>query len=233
MLRDAALLFTLISCAACGPPEPAHQPPLALKTCSTTNAPAPATISALVERLNLLPPEGPSCLLASLPRPLDVVATTSITSAQPAMNRQSPRFFLIDREVAISFVPAGDGAHLVEFGEWVSPTRTLKGELELPRTDALALDAPFTRVRFGAPATTCGLCHREEAPHDSITGGFVSLAFRPSPKSLVPLAELRQAHDDCTREGDESERCTMFHALFDFGVVRTASFDGSVALFAE
>jgi cytochrome c553 len=228
----AGLLSVAVVLLGCDPVGPAHRPPGALDACRSATLAPETSISSYVERLNQLPAAGPSCLLASLARPLDVVATTSITSAQPALNRQSPRLFLLNGHVALSFVPAGDGAHLVEFGQWMTATRTLKGEVELPRTAELALDAPLTRVRFGTPATTCGLCHREEAADPSSTG-YSSLAFRPSPRTLVPLAELTAEHERCTREEDASERCLMFHALFDFGAVRAGAFDAQVTTFTD
>lgn len=215
----------------CGPDGPAHRAPAELNGCRNDALTPPTTIGAITERINQLPPTTPPCLLASLPRPLVVVASSSITSAQPAPSRDTPRLFLIDREVAISFVPGGDGAHLVEFGQWLSATRTLKGELELPRVDAFALDAAFTRTHFSPTVTSCGLCHREEQVEPG--GGSSSLAFRPLPQTVVPFTELAREHEKCTRSADASERCMMFHALFDFGDVRSGSFDTEVALFGE
>lgn len=225
------MLISLLVLSGCEGVGPAHSAPAVLSTCRPSTP--LLTISGAVERANALPVSSPSCFLASLARPLDVVASTSITSAQPAVGRESPRLFLIDRALAISFVPAGDGAPLVEFGEWVTPTRTLKAELALPLTAPLTADEPFTRVHFGATGTSCGLCHREEAPHPSIPGAYVSLAFRPSTRTLVPFSELTAAHDACTRDEDASERCLMFHALFDFGVVRPGAFSAEVPLFTE
>lgn len=196
-MRCASVGFVVVL-AACGPDGPAHRPPAELGGCTNASLSPPATITTLTERVNQLPAAEPPCLLASLPRPLKVVASSSITSAQPAPDRTSPRLFLVEREVAISFVPEGDGAHLVEFGQWTSPIRTLKGELELPRTDAFALDAAFTRTRFSATVTSCGLCHREEEA-DAATGGSTSLAFRPLPQTIVPFTVLAQEHEKCRR----------------------------------
>ena len=226
-------LISLLLLTACEPPGPSHFASPELRACAAMNDGRLTTISAAVARVNTLPPSSPACFLASLTRPLSVVASTSITSAQPAVSRESPRLFLLDAALAISLVPEGDGAHLVEFSEWLTPTRTLKGELVLPRTGTLGDDAPYTHLRFNSPATTCGLCHREETPHPTIPGAHVSLAFRPSPRTLVPLSELLAAHEQCTRDEDPSERCAMFHALFDFGVVRAGAFSTDVALFAE
>lgn len=216
---------------ACDPPGPAHQPPAALASC--TSGPRLTTIAGAVERLNALPPSEPACLLASLARPLSIVASTSITSAQPADSRESPRFFVLDDALVLSFVPSGDGQHLVEFGQWTDATHTLKGELQLPRVGELAADAPHTRVRMTSPATTCGLCHRDESMSDSVPNGYVSLAYRPVDRTLVPLSELLAAHEKCTRDEDASERCVLFHALFDFGTVKQGAFRSNVPLFGE
>lgn len=236
LLRDTItsmrFLGLCVVLAACGPDGPAHRPPAELNGCSSSSLSPATTITSLTERVNQLPPSEPSCLLASLPRPIQLVASSSITSAQPATSPQSPRLFLIGAEVAISFVPDGDGAHLVEFGQWTSPTRTLKGELELPRAEAFALDAAFTRTRFSPSVSSCGLCHREEEA-DAATGGSTSIAFRPLPQTLVPLTTLAREHEKCTRAEDRSTRCVMFHALFDFGEVRSGAFDAEVALFGE
>jgi hypothetical protein len=225
-------LGSLLVCFGCGPPEPSHRAPAELSDCSVAALSPPRSIAALTERVNQLPPGEPACLLASLPRPLNLVASSSITSAQPAPDRTSPRLFLIGGDVALSFVPAGDGAHLVEFGEWRSKTRTLKGELELPRSDAFALDAALTRVRLSAATTSCGLCHREEQL-DADTGGYTSLAFRPARETLIPFADVQREHELCTRAEDSGARCLVFHALFDFGEVRPGAFDAEVSLFGE
>jgi hypothetical protein len=121
---------------------------------------------------------------------------------------------------------------LLELSEWMTPTRTLKGEVALPFTSPLAVDAPFTRVHSSLNVTSCGLCHRNELPHPGIDGGFISDAYRPEPSSLVPVTELSALHAACT-EDDLSERCTLFHALFDFGAVRQGAFSPDLELFVQ
>ena len=226
--RSLCLALALTACDA----SERHQPPEALRACRQLPG-GEATIVETVERLNALPTSSPSCFLASLKRPLDVMATSSITSAQPAVTRKSPRLFTLSDTLVLSFVPEGDGAHLVEFGQWVSARSTLKAEVELPLAEPLTPEAPFTRVLFGTSGTSCGLCHREEVAHPTPSGSFVSLAFKPVPRSLVGLTELRTLHESCTREEDASERCAMFHALFDFGEVREGAFSSEVATFSD
>lgn len=232
-------VFSVLLFACPGPvptpsPDAGSHASAALKGCAAVQLPERvSTIEAAVARLNALPaPVTPACFVAGLQRPLELVATTSVLSAQPAVGRPSPRIFLLDPALVISVVPSGDGARLVEFAQWMTPTRTLKGEVELPLTAPLTADAPYTRVHSTFGVTSCGLCHRNEAPHPTIDGGFVSDAFRPEPNTLVPLTELSAMHAACT-EDDVTERCTLFHALFDFGVVRQGAFSNAVDLFVQ
>lgn len=221
--------LSLIGLAACGPAP--HQADATLRACAAAGG-AVTSIATAVTRLNALPtPVDAPCFVASLPRPISVVSTTGVTSAQPAVGKENPRVFLLLPGVAVSVVAAGDGAKLLEFGEWVTPTRTLKGELELPVTAPLAAEAPFERVLFGSPATSCGLCHREEAPHDPVPGGYVSVAFKPQPGSFVTLSALTAQHDACVAADDETGRCQLFHALFDFGEVKDGAFAAEVTTF--
>lgn len=237
-MRTVGVLSVLLfACPGPGPtptPDAGGHVSEALKACAAVQVPERVTtIAAAVTRLNALPAPGtPSCFVAGLQRPLDLVASTSVLSAQPAVGRQNPRIFVLAPALVISVVPSGDGAPLVEFAQWMTPTRTLKGEVELPLTAPLTEDAPYTRVHSTFGVTSCGLCHRNEVQHPTIDGGFVSDAFRPEPNTLVPLTELSAMHAACTEE-DLSERCTLFHALFDFGVVRQGAFSNAVDLFVQ
>ncbi|MFZ5444868.1 MAG: hypothetical protein ACOZQL_33065 [Myxococcota bacterium] len=235
-MRRLGLSVALIF-AACGP-EPITQPPKhraseALRACAAVSAPV-TSIATGVEKLNALPPpvDGP-CFLASLPRPLTLVATSGVTSAQPAASRASPRLFIMLEGVVASLVPEGDGSKLLEFGEWVTPVRTLKGEVALPVIEPLAADAPFKHVLYSQPATTCALCHRMEEPHPTIPGAYVSAAFKPQKGTTVGVAELQVHHDQCVADGDEQGRCAMFHALFDFGTVKDGAFAKEVETFVQ
>jgi hypothetical protein len=240
-MRAQCSLLLVMASAACSsapsppPPDAGPHVPTHLEACAALSAEGPVgTIVDAVARLNALPPPAtPACFVASLPRPLDVVATTSVLSAQPAAGRDNPRLFLLLPGLVVSVVPAGAGASLMEFGEWTDATRTLKGEVAFPLDGGLAPDAPLTRVHSNLGVTTCGLCHRNEVPHPTIDGGFVSDAFRPDPGTLVLLGEVSQQHAACP-EGDADdagERCTLFHALFDFGHLHQGAFSPDVALF--
>ncbi len=234
-MRAGLLSLWLVACVDPGPPAPpdaGNHASAALNACASVSGRV-STISASTARLNALPPPvTPACFVASLSRPIDLVATTSIFSAQPAASRESPRIFVMVPALVISVVPEGEGAHLLEFAQWMTPTRTLKAEVELPLVGPLSDDAPYTQVQSNFGVTSCGLCHRGEEPHPTIDGGFISDAFRPDPASLVPLTELRAQHAACAQT-DESERCALFHALFDFGEVRPGAFRNEVDLFIK
>lgn len=223
--------------AACSPPPPgpsdggAGHVSEALKACAQLQGPV-LTIAQAVERLNALPrPVSVACFVASVARPLELVATTSTTSAQPSVSSKSPRIFILTPGVALSVAPDGEGKHLIEFGEWQTTKLTLKGEIELPLNAPLAANAPYTRVMQTNGTTTCSLCHRYENPHPSMNGGFVSAAYRPNPGTEVKHEALVTEHQACVDSGDTSERCELFHALFDFGATKQGAFSKEVELF--
>lgn len=230
----AALLVAGCSGPGPGPVDAGSHASAALKACAAVTEPARVTtIGAAVNRLNALPPPVTApCFVASLPRPIEVVATNSVFSAQPAHSRESPRIFLFLPALVASVVPEGDGAGVIEFSQWMTPTRSLKAEVAVPIETQLSADAPYTRVHSNFGVTSCGLCHRNEEPHPTIDGGFISDAFRPEPGSLIAVGTLKEMHDACGEE-DQSPRCELFHALFDFGEVRQGAFSSSVELFVQ
>ena len=192
------------------------------------------SIADAVARLGALAPnaDGP-CFVATLPRPLAVVATLGVTSAQPAGGRGAPRLFFMLPKLVISAVPAGDGSKVLELGEWMGTTRTLKGEIPLPVTGPLAADAPFTRVLQGTERTLCATCHRQEERHPTIPNAFVSVAYKPEPGTVVTVEELEELHTLCTRADDPGSRCAMIHALFDFGEITQGSYAPVVETFFQ
>lgn len=205
----------------------------ALRRCAESRAEI-GSIADAVAHLNALIPKGGdgACLVASLPRPLSVVATTGVTSAQPAGGRGAPRLFFLLPKVVISAVPDGDGSKVLEFGEWTSTRHTLKGEIALPVVGALAADAPFKKVLQDGSRTVCATCHREEERHPTIANAFVSVAYKPEPGTFVTFEDLEELHRLCVRaEDDTGRRCAMIHALFDFGEVEEGAFPPSVETF--
>jgi hypothetical protein len=190
-----------------------------------------ASIADAVTRLNAIIAKGGdgACFVATLPRPLAVVATLNVASAQPAGGRGAPRMFFMLPKLVISAVPDGEGSKVLELGEWMGTTSTIKGELALPVTATLAADAPFERILQGDNGTKCATCHGQEDPHPSIPKAFVSKALRPS--NEVTLEELEELHTLCTTSGIASSRCDFIHALFDFGEVTQGAFSPVVATF--
>jgi hypothetical protein len=187
------------------------------------------SIADAVTRLNAIIAKGGdgACFVATLPRPLSVVATLNVASAQPAGGRGAPRIFFMLPKVVITAVPDGDGSKVLEFGEWTGSTSTIKGEIGLPVTTPLAADAPFERILKGSDRTACATCHQREEPHPSIAKAFVSDALRPT--NVVTVEELEELHTLCTNAGVVSARCDFIHALFDFGEVTQGAFSPAVA----
>lgn len=188
------------------------------------------SIEHALEVINELPKpvDGP-CFVAALPRPLKLVATSSVFSAQPSFSRDSPRMFAMLDGLIATFVPEGDGSKVLEFGQWSSEVRTIKGELELPVTEELPLDAAYTHVATTRPGTNCALCHtseREERP-----GVFSSVAYKPHARDEVSVRSLRARHDACVEDGGVDGACAMFHALFDFGDVQQGAFAAEIPTF--
>lgn len=210
-----------------------HPPSEALRACAVY-AGELHTIADVIDRLNAMPaPVSTACLVATVPRPLALVATDGTNSAQPATRRTSPRIFLRLEGLVIGVVPDGDGGKLLEFGEWDTPTRTIKGELEVPVLGPLAADAAYQHALYSESSTACGLCHVGEEAHPTIPHAFISDAFRPLPESVVPLDELRDMHEACVVNQDTSARCELFHALFDLGEVADGPFEDAVATFTR
>ncbi len=216
-----------------GAPAGPHTPNEALRRCAESPA-SVGSIAQAVAHLNTLIEKGGDgpCFVASLKRPLSVVATTGVTSAQPAGGRGAPRLFFMLPNVVISAVPDGDGSKLLEFGEWSGSRKTLKGEIALPVTTPLGADGPFTRVLQGTDRTVCATCHREEERHPTIPNAFVSVAYKPEPGTFVAFEDLEELHNLCVRAKDDTgRRCSMIHALFDFGEVTDGAFPPTVETF--
>lgn len=183
----------------------------------------PTSIPDQITRINALVPADGPCIVASLPRPISIVATRSRESAQPAGGDDSPRLFFVLPKLVVAAVPSGQGSHVIELGERASSTRSVKGELEIPVTAALPADAAFTRVlnRQGI-ATSCGTCHGTERS-TSTPKAFVSDVIQPRLDMDVPVEQLSAMHDRCVTDADPSDRCAMLHAVFDVGVVKQGS----------
>jgi hypothetical protein len=163
---------------------------------------------------------------------LEVHASQSIFSAQPATGRRSPRMFIFSGALTLTIVPDGRGSRLLEFGEARSDTTSLKGEIEFPVSSELGNEAPFERLMFMDNSTTCSACHAGEEPAEDITftRAFVSQALRPAPGERVSLSELLTESGACDLDA-EPERCAMLNAVLGDGDVVDGEFPATTPTF--
>jgi hypothetical protein len=177
-----------------------------------TASEAPQTIEAAAALLTTLQGRvgtvDSACVVRALARPLVVVANSSVTSAQPARGEARPRLFLLSGPLAISLVPTGPGAEVIEFGEQTDPLRTRKAELVMPITAPVHEDDPFERVAHPDYGTTCAVCHHNQEPHP--VRGMVSAGIRPDTWTDVPLDELAAEAQRCEGDG-----CDLLEAIFE------------------
>ena len=189
----------------------------------------PRTAEELVARIEALPhPVTIPCVLASLPRPLSLVATDSIFSVQPAVGAASPRVFVMGEDLILSVALAGEGHELLEIAAWTSTTQTLKGEIPFPVEEPVTVEEVYTLAVDGV-TTRCGKCHTNEALVPEL-GAYESDAIRPASNSLVSVEALAGEHADCDWEREPS-RCAMLSGLFDFGPVEQGAFDPELPTF--
>lgn len=223
-------VFIICSLVACSgsDPGPRCQPGVGVSG-------RPGSIAETVALVNSLPrPVTVACFLESLERPLYVNATRSFISLQPATGTRSPRLFLMFEGMSASVVPEGTGSKLIEFGEFVTPERTLKAELKTPIEAEVQPADPFvspisTTGSDAGMATTCRTCHALEEKSEAIAfaDAYHSLALRPDPRSRVPLDTVLAERGACP-DSDTGERCTMLRALFDHGPVLPREFPASL-----
>lgn len=217
-------------------PEPAKNP-LGRERCRAPSgvSASPRDTQEALLLLNALPkPTSVACFLESLSRPLSIQATSSIFSAQPALSALSPRVFIKLGQGWLSVVIDGDSSYLLEFGDVLDgdPSRSVKGELELPLLEPAAPSAPYDRVMFNDTTTSCGFCHFNERIADNLSfpNAFASVAFQPRLESLVSTSSLRSEHERCDWQR-EPHRCDMLASIFDGGEVREEPFPSSLATF--
>lgn len=225
---SASIAATLVACSS---PTETRESPCAQRP----ERPSPSTVVEVVERVNELPaPVTLPCFIESLARPLELNATESLLSAQPAVGRRSPRLFIFVDPLILSISFDGIGSRLLELGELrPDSTRALKAEIEFPVIDEeLPIAAPFERILFLDNLTTCGGCHDDERPAADVTftRAFESRALRPVPRERVSLESLAEELASCD-PAREPERCALLDAVFGAGAVVDREFPETLATF--
>ena len=203
----------------------ADEPPPTSCAEETDLSAAPTTIAEAVDFINALPrPVTLDCFVERLERPLIMNATHSTVSLQPAVGAESPRVFFFYDELIMSVAVDGDpGRTLLEFGELIGPTTSIKAEVEFPVTETIPITAPMERILDEPDNTKCRLCHGSETPTPEYEGAFASDALRFQDSELVELSALREEHDNCDPAA-EPERCRRMDSLFEFGEVIEGEF---------
>ncbi len=192
---------------------------------------APQSIEEVVDLVNALPkPTSLSCYLQALPRPLELYATTSAFSAQPAGGQGDPRIFAFSGPLVQSVVPSGQGAPLLELSLLTSETRSIKAEIVFPVEVELAPTDPYDHIRSGS-GTGCAVCHLEEYPSAQVTStvAYESEALQPRPELGVSLSLVRQYARDCDPE-ETPERCGILTGLFAHGDTSPGEFPASAKI---
>jgi hypothetical protein len=184
---------------------------------------SPGTIDELVLLLNSLPKlTTVACFLQSLDRPLDIYATRSTLSAQPAGGAADPRTFIIIDDLAVSIVPGGRASSVLEFGYRATEDRSVKGEIPFPIKQDLTDEQMVAQIELGT-GSLCGGCHTREAPARGayFEGAFESNVITPNPFYEVELSALRTESEVCDTDA-EPGRCAILSGLFDHGEVRSS-----------
>jgi hypothetical protein len=228
----AALIVTAAVVAGCGGDRPARAPGRPACVAPPGVAAGPATVDDVVALANGLlaergAPVSLPCFLESLQRPLGALTTRSIFSLQPATGIGSPRIFLFSHQLVLTVVPVGAGSDLLEMGLLISPTRSIKSEIQFPVESPLPPEAPYARIRVGT-TSTCAGCH----PHETAvtTGGGIevleSAILRPLATEEVALGVAQAEHLSCD-PALEPQRCEMLAAVFAHGDLLPASLPAS------
>lgn len=194
----------------------------------------PGTIQDVVDRIESLDaameePVTLECFVASLPRPIELVASYSTFSAQPSPDRAHPRVFLFSGGLVMSIVLGGDGAHLLELAELTSATRSIKGEIPFPIESPIDDATPYD-ILYDDEITGCAFCHSGEVEVEDRPGAYESDALRPSFRELVTLESMRRTHAGCDDDVDPVG-CILLHALLDFGDVEETEFNEEIRTF--
>ncbi len=219
----ALMNFAFVNCGVFDPPKSSSSKD---DESSCTMAPvhlrSPTTIDQVTELINALPkPLSIPCLIENLPTPLKVFAVNSNFSAQPAEGADSPRIFIINGKLVLSVVPAGIGKDLLEYGQFINSTESVKAELKFPLEEQIALSQPYDHIKSGS-GTSCRFCHTSERSINGFGGeAFASSIMRPSFFQRQTSARLRTLAQNCDKANDPY-RCEMLNSVFVRGRAQDA-----------
>lgn len=187
---------------------------------------SPKTIEETVTLINSLPrPLSLSCFLTSLKAPLNVFAVNSTFSAQPAVDQNSPRIFIIRSNLVLSVAPGGVGRNLLEFGEFTNSTESIKGELEFPLEGTVTVDQIMKQISQTSNTSTCVTCHSSERKiqYNSLGQLFANKVVRPNESQRVTSSYLKSQAAACNPDINK-HRCEVLNAVFSSGQGQDASF---------
>ncbi len=194
-----------------------------LTPCETPDG-APSEINSfedVANLINLLPkPVTLVCFLEAIPRPLEISATASQQSVQPANGRENPRIFLFSNSLVMAFATFGKDhdTNALELSQMTGPV-SVKGEVSFPvMTDITATDIyQSIRLISGGPGTRCAQCHGQENPAPSpFPANTFTTNIRKPPSGLdVSIEALNDELELC---GDsQDERCRRIRAALSHG----------------
>jgi len=225
----------LIGLLGCAESEGEPLPVIEGRTCTTPDGQtgSPQTIKEVLDLIDALPrPVTVECFIDSLDRPLKMIGSTSIFSAQPAHSDDAPRIFAVIETLIISWVPDGEGSKLLEFAEERPFARSVKAEVHMPVEGEFSYADAFDHLlRSDGHSSTCGICHGQEAraPDIDYAIAFESLALRPRELDMVTVQRMRNLHEACNAE-ETPERCAIYDAMFR-GSVEDANFGRTLPTF--
>ncbi len=246
--------FAVVGLTNCGGKVPR---PAAHITCDAPENIALNDIPSLIQWINALPkPTTLPCFIESLPRPLYVNMSESLSSAQPAISAKDPRVFIFFDRLTLSVVTdhdeenvsvSGDEFNLLEMAFLTTDVNSLednedilsiKGEIGFPVIGDLLLEAPHKRIvlDFTDSTSACALCHTEE--NEVYTVGeddipvYESLALKPFPALHVTLETMEYERSNCILPTD-SYRCLMLSSLFDYGAIYEQDFPEEMKVFGN
>jgi hypothetical protein len=185
------------------------------------------SINDAIALINALPkPLTLDCFLYNIDAPLSVYNVNNTASAQPAINAQNPRIFIIKTPLLLSVVPAGPAAALLEMSELVSSTQSVKAELKFPITSNVVTEDAFSSLAATiGVGTDCRFCHTNE----TLAGGsFARNAYKsdiiaPAASQRIITAAMRREASACDPSVD-AYRCAILSAVFIDGAATDGTF---------